>query len=485
MTITIIGLGPGPVEDMSLRAWKALESAPVVYLRTERHPCVPDLPPSTTYHSFDHLYETLEAFEDVYSAITARIIEAAEAGDVVYAVPGDPFVGESTPALIMQAAAEREIPVEIINGISFIEPMLKLIGVDAIDGLQIVDGLTVANMHHPPLNPEQPALLAQVYSRDVASNIKLTMMNQYPDEFGVTLIHGAGTDSAQVEHLPLYEIDRSEHINHLTSLYVPPLGEYTSFQAFQEIIAHLRAPEGCPWDRKQTHLSLRPYLIEEAYEVLEAIDKEDPTALAGELGDLLLQIVLHTQIAIEYGEFYMSDVLEYVNRKMIRRHPHVWGDVDVDGNPEKVTANWEQIKQSERADDEEAPTSRLDGLPPGMPALMIAYKYSERAAKVGFDWDSIEGVEDKVREEMAEIFDAKTADDKIHEIGDLLFAIVSWLRWLGVDDPESLLRQHNAKFYQRFKYIEVTAAVQGRDLKDMTMEEMQALWDDAKEADHI
>src|SRR5262249_55893867 len=162
-----------------------------------------------------------------------------------------------------------------------------------------------AAMHHPPINPDSPALLGQVYSRDLASDLKLTLMNQYPDEFEVKLIHAAGTPEALVETVPLFEIDRSDHIKHLTALYLPALGGKASFEAFQEVIAHLRAPEGCPWDRKQTHLSLRKYLLEETHEVLEALDAEDMPALVEELGDLLLQIGLHAQIATDDGEFRM------------------------------------------------------------------------------------------------------------------------------------------------------------------------------------
>lgn len=477
MTLTIVGLGPGDVDDLSLRAWKALEATTTVYLRTERHPCVPDLPQSPTYHNFDALYETHEAFDDVYAAIVQRLIEAAKMNPVVYAVPGDPFVGEATTGLIQRAAIDANIDVKIVNGISFIEPMLYRVGLDALDGLQIVDGITVANMHHPPLNPEYPALLAQIYSREVASNAKLTLMNQYPDEFEVQLIHGAGTGDEVIEILPLFEIDRSDQINHLTSLYVPALGEYTSFEAFQEIIAHLRAPEGCPWDRKQTHESLRPYLVEEAFEVLETIDAGDWASLAGELGDVLLQVVLHTQIATEYGEFYMSDVLDHVNRKMIRRHPHVWGDVEVNGNPNTVLKNWEEIKKAEHAEKGDIRESLLDGVPKAAPALMVAYNYTRKAAKVGFDWPDISDVEDKIREELNEIIEEPHTEEKIHEIGDLIFVLVNYLRWLGVDDPESLMREHNAKFYRRFRYIEDHAP---KPLGDMTLSAMDELWDAAK-----
>lgn len=481
MTLTLLGLGSGDVEDITRRAWRTLEQATTVYLRTQRHPCVPHLPQNPTYHSFDHLYEQHDDFARVYDAIVEQVLTHARQHPTVYAVPGDPFVGEETTLRLIQRARTEAIPVQVIHGVSFIEPMLAQIGVDAIDGLQIHDAITIGTMHHPPINPQFGALIAQVYSRNVASNLKLTLMNQYPDDFEVTLIHGAGTNAVQARTMPLYEIDRDEDIHHLTSLYLPPLGEYTSFEAFQEIIAHLRAPEGCPWDREQTHQSLRPFLLEESHEVLEAIDDDDTDALCGELGDLLLQIVLHAQIATEDGEFYMTDVLDYVNRKMIRRHPHVWGDVDVDGNPNQVTANWEQIKRAEKqANGEEAPQSVLDGIPRSLPALLTASKYNQKAAKFGFDWQSVEGVEAKAREEIEEIFTASDPAEKAHEIGDLIFVLVNWLRWLGVDDAESVLREVNAKFYRRFTYVEQTAQANGRHLTDMTLEEMDVLWNEAK-----
>lgn len=481
MTITIVGLGPGSIDDISRKAWRTIENAEVVYLRTRKHPCVPDLPQNPIYESFDHLYDLLEKFEDVYETIAQEIISAAHEGDVIYAVPGDPLVGESTVTYILSAAQEESIKVEIVNGISFIEPMLAQIGIDALDGLQIFDALTIADMHHPPLNPEYPVLLAQLYSQTVASNVKLTLMNQYPDEFIVKLIHAAGVDGMTVEEIPLYEIDHSAHIDVLTSLFIPPLGELTSFEAFQEVIAHLRAPEGCPWDRKQTHESLRPYLIEEAYEVLEAIDNADPQALYEELGDLLLQIVLHTQIAIDDGEFYMTDILRTLNQKMIRRHPHVWGSVDVNGDPDQVVTNWEDIKKAEKAKNgNESRKSILDGVPKGTPALFVAHKYQAKAAKVGFDWNTIDGVEDKVKEELEEILTAESDEQRIKEIGDLLFALVNWLRWLGVDDPETIMRDVNAKFYRRFRYIEEQVDQTGKILSDYSLDEMDKLWDEAK-----
>lgn len=475
MTISIVGLGPGEIDDLSRRAWRTLKQSKTVFLRTSKHGCVPCLPQGPAYQSFDDVYENVTEFEQVYETIVERLLEAARAGDVVYAVPGDPLVGESTTTRLLKQAKAENIPIEIVNGISFVEPSLALLGIDALDGLQILDGIDVAAMHHPPINPDFPALLGQVYSRDVASNIKLTLMSQYPDDFTVMLLHKAGSPDAVVEQIPLYEIDRSQHIAHLTTLYIPALGQMSSFEQFQEIIAHLRAPEGCPWDREQTHESLRQYLLEEAHEVLEAIDNGDTQALSEELGDLLLQVVLHTQIAIDDGEFNMTNVLRYVNAKMIRRHPHVWGDVNVD-NPEQVVKNWDALKKQEHAQNGKKRESLLDGVPKGLPALMQAYEYQRKAAKPGFDWKKVEDVEAKVREELGEIQAAQTDKARVEEIGDLLFALVNWARWLGVE-PETALRQANTKFYRRFQYIE---AALDKPMQEYDLDELDRLWNEAK-----
>jgi tetrapyrrole methylase family protein/MazG family protein len=477
MTLTIVGLGPGHIDDLTRRAWRIIEAAPEIYVRTAEHPCVPHLP--ALVHSFDDVYETIPDFAAVYAEIASRVLALARQGDVVYAVPGDPLVAESTVIRLLAAAKAESIPVEVVSGISFVEPALALLGIDALDGLQLLDAISLAAMHHPPINPDVPALLGQVYSRALASNLKLTLMNQYPDDFEVTLIHAAGTTEAVTETVPLYEIDRSEHIKHLTALYLPALGGMSSFEQFQEVIAHLRAPEGCPWDRKQTHLSLRKYLLEETHEVLEALDAEDPAALVEELGDLLLQIVLHAQIATDDGEFRMADILRTVNAKMIHRHPHVWGDVTVD-SPENVVTNWEALKKQEQASGGKPKReSLLDGVPKGVPALLQAHEYQDKAARVGFDWSEIETVIAKVREEFDEVITAADDAHRAEEMGDLLFVIVNWARWLKIE-PETALREANAKFYRRFHYIEQAVAAQGKPMTDYTLAELDALWDEAK-----
>lgn len=480
MAIVIVGLGPGRADDITRRVWHALETAQTVILRTERHPCVRELPQNGRIIACDDLYERHAAFSDVYDAIAARVMEYGRQGDVVYAVPGDPMVGESTPARILAAAQAEGITVEILSGVSFIEPSLALVGVDGIDGVQLHDALVLGAMHHPQLNPDYPVLISQVYSATVASDLKLTLMNQYPDEFAVTLIHGAGSPNARIECLALYEIDRSTHINHLTSLYLPALGEMSSFERFQDIIAHLRAPDGCPWDKEQTHESLRRFIVEETYEVLDAIDREDWDGLAEELGDVLLQIVLHAQIATEDGEFMMSDILRAVNQKMIRRHPHVFGDVAA-ANAAQVVTNWEAIKQQEKAEKgDSAPKSILDGIPVGLAAIAQSYKLQDKAAKVGFDWPGIEPVAAKLREELDEFLTAETSDEKLKELGDIFFVVVNLGRHVGIEDPETALRLTNQKFRRRFQAVEDGVSGSGRAWETFSLDELDAFWNAAK-----
>jgi tetrapyrrole methylase family protein/MazG family protein len=249
-------------------------------------------------------------------------------------------------------------------------------------------------------------------------------------------------------------------------------------ESFQETIARLRAPGGCPWDRKQTHRSLRGNLVEEAYETLEALDREDPRALTEELGDLLLQILLHAQIATEAGDFRMADVIAGIDEKIHRRHPHVFGETRVDG-VDQVLRNWEDIKAAERSGAAEKKKGLLDGVPISMPALEQAVSLQKRAARVGFDWPSVDGVKAKLAEEIGELEAARDDDERSSELGDVLFAVANYARWLKVD-PESALREANARFRRRFAGVEAGAARIGKPLREMSIEELDALWEEAK-----
>ena len=474
--ITIVGLGPGRADYLTLEAREALSAAREVWVRTARHPTVADLP-NLPWKPMDAFYEKEADFSAVYRAIVDEVLCLAERPEgVCYAVPGSPRVGESTVTQILRGAEERGLTVRVVEGMSFIEPALAALGFDALDGLYVTDAVELAARHHPPFPPSAHALVAQLYSRTLAGEVKLTLMNQYPEEHAVRLLHAAGTAEQSVEEIPLHEIDRSEKTAHLTALYVPPLAG--ALEQFQETIAHLRAPEGCPWDREQTHLSIRGNLLEETYEVLEALDREDPQELAEELGDLLLQILLHTQIATEAGEFRMADVVAGIDEKIHRRHPHVFGEVKVDGVGQ-VLRNWEQIKAEERNGKDKGGSGLFDGVPLALPSLEQAISYQKRAARVGFDWPTIEGVKAKLAEELAELEAARDEKERAHELGDVFFAVVNYARWLKVD-PESALRESNARFRFRFGRVEEGAARLGKALKDMTLGELDALWEEAK-----
>ena len=477
--ITLLGLGPGDPAKLTREAWDVIGSAGEIWLRTRQHPTVAGFPDSVNIHSFDDLYESSDSFEAVYTAIIEKIMELGHRAEgVVYAVPGDPFLAEATCPAIAQRARLAGLPLKIVSGISFLEPVFAALGLDPYPRLSLVDALELSQAHLPAFPPDMPALVAQIYSRMVAAEVKVTLNAIYPDEHPVRLVHAAGTQDELVENIPLYKIDRSEHIGLLTVLYVPALGEGTSFEAFQEIIAHLRAPDGCPWDKEQTHQSLRASLLEESYETLAAVDSGDPAKMTEEFGDLLLQIVLNAQIASEEGEFAMPDVLKGIYDKIVRRHPHVFGEVQVDGVG-NVLKNWEKLKQEERAGSNDPEKGLLDGVPLALPALTQAQDYQDRAARVGFDWPEVEGVLEKIAEEIQEVRAAADEQELADELGDLIFSLVNLARWKKID-AESALRGTNLRFRQRFAYLEAAAKKQSRNLSEMTIAEMDALWQEAK-----
>jgi tetrapyrrole methylase family protein/MazG family protein len=338
--------------------------------------------------------------------------------------------------------------------------------------LTLLEAQTLLSVHVPPFPPDIPALLIGIDSRELALQVKKVLIAVYPEVHIINIVKDGKQEAKTLLELDAFSSN--------TSVYIPSLGEGTSFESFAEIVAHLRAPDGCPWDREQTHQSLRTHLLEETYETLSAMDANDVNAMSEEFGDLLLQIVLNSQIASEVNEFTITQVIKNINDKLIRRHPHVFGDVKVDG-VNGVLANWEKLKEQERKDkgEEKKQKGLLDGVPAALPALTQAQEYQDRAARVGFDWPVIDGVLDKVREEIEEIKNAESDFEMASEIGDLLFVLVNFARWKHID-AESVLRATNMKFKKRFAYVEQGAKNQNRNLSDMTLEEMDVLWNEAK-----
>jgi tetrapyrrole methylase family protein / MazG family protein len=483
VSITIVGLGPGDPALLTLQAWDLLSQAGEIYLRTRRHPTVAGLPPDVMLHSFDHLYDRAADFQAVYETIAGQILSLGRRSEgVVYAVPGHPLVGEASVQRILQGAAAEGLPVRIVDGLSFVEPVLDELGLDALDGLQLADATQLAVAHHPALDPDRPALVGQLYSRRLASEVKLTLLNAYPEEHPVTLVRAAGSGRARRVTLRLFELDHHDDVDHLTTLYVPPLPlpGGGGLPGLQETVARLRAPDGCPWDREQTHGSLRSTLLEEAYEVLAALDAEDDEKLAEELGDLLMQVAMHVQIATEEGAFRFADVISRIDAKLKRRHPHVFGDVQV-RDTDEVLRNWEAIKAEERQAGAGAghDASPLGGVPAILPALARAQTLGDRAARAGFDWPDIEGVLAKVAEEAAELTAAGDGTAREEELGDLLFALANLARWLQLD-AEIALRAAAERFTGRYARLTELLADRGTGLEQLSPAERKALWREAR-----
>lgn len=491
-TIVVAGLGPGGREGLTLGAWDALREARTLLLRTDRHPVADWLrEQGIVFETYDAVYEAHGRFEDVYERIAEDLLERAAGGETVtYAVPGHPSVAESTVSLLRERCGARGVALKLVGSESFLDQAFAALGFDPADGFQLAD----ATAFRPErLSPHHHILITQVYDVFTASDVKLGLMTLYPDDYEIVVAHALGVEgSERIERMPLYELDRSGGFGNLSLVYVPPTERddvhFRTFGKLREIIAKLRSPEGCPWDREQTHRSLRKYFIEETFEALEAIDEEDMDALRDELGDVLLQIMLHAQIAEEEGTFDISDVIAALSEKMVRRHPHVFGDVRADG-VEDVLSNWQAIKAQERAESgrEEPPASVLDVVPSGLPALMKAAALQKKAAKVGFDWDRPSGIAEKIIEELREFEEvlaqeegAPGREDRLHEeMGDLLFAVVNLARFLGID-PEEALAGANRKFSQRFRYMEEKLRLRGKSFDQTGIDEMERYWQEAK-----
>lgn len=481
--ITIVGLGAGDLEQLPLGVYRMLQGEQPIYLRTKEHPVVQDLEQEgMKYRSFDEIYEKHDEFSAVYDEICEVLLEKAETESLIYAVPGHPLVAERTVQLLLERGPVRGIELELAGGQSFLDPIFQALKIDPIEGFQLLDGTA---LHKDEIRIEQHLLIGQVYDAFVASNVKLTLMEKLPYDYEVTIVTAAGTSAEQLRKVPLYELDREVELNNLTSLYVPPVKDaellYKEFSKLRDIIGQLRGPNGCPWDLKQTHQSLKTYLIEEAYELIEAINNDDIDHMIEELGDVLLQVMLHAQIGEDEGFFAIEDVIKTLAEKMVRRHPHVFGEVHAD-TEEEVLKNWQQIKEEEKGKQD---PSILAGINSALPNLLKAVDLQKRAAKVGFDWDDALSAFEKVKEELAE-FEVEIRETNqnetaiMDEFGDVLFALVNVARFYRIN-PEEALFMTNQKFINRFTFVEKKVAESGRSFADHNLEQLDQYWNEAKQ----
>lgn len=478
--LKIMGLGPGAYEALTIGALKELKNNKNIYFRTEKHPTVDFLKDEgIKFESYDHAYEKYDSFDDLYKYIAEDLItKIKDDEDLIYAVPGHPLVAEKSVINLIELCKENNIQYEVLPAVSFVDAMMEALQVDPIEGVKIIDAFDMKNQI---LDKRVGTIITQVYNNFIASEVKLRLLEGYEDDTEIIFVRAAGVEGLEsIRKIPLYELDWQEDIDYLTSIYIPKdLGNKKDFQDLLDIIETLRNPGGCPWDREQTHESLKSALLEECYEVIDAIENEDEDALIEELGDVLLQVVFHASIGKEDGYFDIMDVIGGISNKMINRHPHVFGNEEVNTS-EQVLVNWDEIKKEEKGI--KTLTEEMQNIAKSLPATTRAYKVQKKAKKVGFDWDDVNCAMDKVKEELNEIKEVYNCEDKSiieGEVGDLLFACINVARFLEVDG-ELALDKTIKKFIKRFSYIENEAIKNNKNLKDMTLEEMDKLWEEAK-----
>lgn len=480
--VTIVGLGPGGPEYVTQQTLAAIHGLPAEpthrYLRTTRHPSAMLVQNAS---SFDEIYEAADTFADVYSEIIERLVAAAtEHGEIVYAVPGSPLVLERT---VQRLRTDDRVDCVILPAMSFLDVAYARLGIDPVEaGVRLIDGHEFATA---AASDRGPLFVAHTHANWVLSDIKLAVEAARGDE-PVVILQRLGTPDELVTHTTWADLDRTVEADHLTCIYIPQLGSPvgSSLVRFHQLARTLR--EQCPWDREQTHQSLVKYLLEETYEVvdaLHALDPDDPhtdEALVEELGDLLYQVEFHATIAEQEGRFTISDVADGIHDKLVRRHPHVFpaeGRTVEANDSNTVVANWDAIKHAEKGR-----SSVFDGVAESQPSLSYAYHVQRKAAKVGFDWPDVDGALPKIAEEAAELVgaieqgEAGPIDD---ELGDLLFAVVNVARHLEVE-PEAALRVATHKFRRRFEAVERLVAERGIVLGQATLESLDALWDEVK-----
>lgn len=479
--IIITGMGPGAEVNPWLIGTRHDEK---IILRTAIHPGTASLTErGMEFSSCDDIYEQGGSFEEVYAKIVERVISYAQKEDVLYVVPGSPAVAERTVVLLREKCAELDISLTIKPCISFLDLAYVYLGIDPIEGLRIIDA---GDFEALSAAGEYPLMITQVYSKMVASDLKIALMENLDDEREIFFMRNLGADDEECRPIKLYELDRQPLIDHLTSVYVPAYScdaseiseaDEADLQPLADVVKVLREPGGCPWDIEQTHASVRSNMIEEVYEFLEAVDNDDAVGMREELGDILLQIVFHARMAQEAGKFTLQEVINEVTEKLIRRHPHVFGDTEVSGSSE-VLRNWEAIKKREKQERRRV----LDGIPQGFPALLRAYKLQSRAAKVGFDWQDKDAVWLKVEEEIKEFKAALASGDAAEaekELGDVLFAVANYARHCKVE-PEAALNGTNNRFASRFAYVEDAVTAGKGDWQAYTLAELDVFWEAAK-----
>ncbi|MPW24967.1 nucleoside triphosphate pyrophosphohydrolase [Alkalibaculum sp. M08DMB] len=480
-TIHVVGLGPGSIEHLTLGVYKLLKQANLVYVRTFKHPLIDDLiEEGIVLEGFDWIYETSKDFETVYEEIAKLLLQKANIEDqIIFAVPGHPLFAEKTVEILIEILdnGQDKVKMQIHSSMSFLDVVVTSLKIDPINGLNIMNALTIEK--NPP-NLKVGNIITQVYDRFVASEVKLSLLEFYDGDKEIFLLSSSGIKGKErLERIPLYKLDHMDGIDYLTTIYIPPEKEdkLSDINRLLDIMSKLRSKDGCPWDKEQTHDSLKRYLIEEVYEVIHAIDNKDNENIIEELGDLLLQIIFHCQIAKENGIFELKDVVEGINKKLIYRHPHVFDKFHVSYSDKR----WEELKKREKG--HKFQYEAMEDVPKSMPTLYLAEKIQKKAANVGFDWGNPLPSIDKIVEESLELkesINTLSLSETTNELGDLLFSVVNVARLCQID-PDEALHKTIEKFICRFKFIEERLNESGIQLAKADLDTMNMLWDKAKE----
>ncbi|MCB2294883.1 nucleoside triphosphate pyrophosphohydrolase [Clostridium algoriphilum] len=478
--IKVVGLGPGSIESLTIGTLEILKGDKKVYLRTEKHPTVDYLKSiCIKFETYDNKYEEYNNFDDVYRSIAEDLIEKHGIyGDIIYGVPGHPLVAETTVKLLLKLCEKNNIDIEIMPAVSFIDAVIQSLKIDPIEGLKIIDAFDIKNQI---LDKRVGLLITQVYNVSIATDVKLALLDYYKDDMKIQFVRAAGVAGLEsIREINLYELDRQKDIDYLTSIFIPKDLEATKdFYDLIGVIDTLRDENGCEWDKHQTHESLKKCLIEESYEVIDAINSKDEDNMVEELGDVLLQVVFHSQIGKEEGFFNIADVIKGVTNKMINRHPHIFKNKE-SKDINQVLESWDKIKIKEKGFS--SYTDTLKHVSKSLPGLMRAEKVQQKAAKVGFDFNCVELAMEKVLEELQEVRDVYKGKNRakiVEEVGDLVFSTVNVARLLDID-PEFAVNYTIDKFINRFRYIEENARTKGLDVNKMSIAQMDELWNESK-----
>ncbi|MEG1676742.1 MAG: nucleoside triphosphate pyrophosphohydrolase [Clostridia bacterium] len=470
--LTVVSLGTGSEAYVTRGAMRELTSAKHVVLRTKRHPLAAFLQrEGIAFETLDSLYDECEDFDVFNRAAAVKLLALCEQAPLCYAVSD--FAFDNT-VITLQRLKPRNAEVCICPGVSHAERCLAMLSLQS-PSLRL---FAAAEFLSARISPEEPLLLCELHSRECASDCKLMLMNLLPDELPLFFFTGnESTGELSFAEIPLFELDRQKAYDHLTAVYVPavPLEKRTRFDMddLVHVMKRLRAPDGCPWDKEQTHESLLTHLLEESYEYVQAVRDGDFDHMYDELGDVLLQVVFHAEIARQHGNFDLADVTTAICQKMIERHTHIFGTAKADTAADVLT-NWEAIKRKQRGITSNA--QAMDDVSTGLSALMRASKVQHKAAKVGFDFASPADALQKVYEEAEEVAqNLHAGENPEEELGDLLFSVVNVCRLCDKNPDISLFSATN-KFIERFRFMENEIKKSGKCIEDLTLSEMDVYW---------